>query len=98
MPIKFDIDYSKDIVVFTAVGDIVFKDVIEILDAYLKAGLVHYEIIDISRGTIKNFTLKQMDQIIEWGEKHNGKRPEGIEGEEDITWRKDLLRKIGYKL
>lgn len=28
----------------------------------------------------------------------DGKRPEGIEGEEDITWRKDLLRKIGYKL
>lgn len=28
----------------------------------------------------------------------DGKRPEGIEGEEDIAWRKDLLRKIGYKL
>lgn len=28
----------------------------------------------------------------------DGKRPKGIEGEEDITWRKDLLRKIGYKL
>lgn len=28
----------------------------------------------------------------------DGRRPEGIEGEEDIAWRKDLLRKIGYKL
>lgn len=27
----------------------------------------------------------------------DGKRPEGIEGEEDITWRKDFLRTIGYK-
>ena len=28
----------------------------------------------------------------------DGKRPDGIEGEEEIAWRKDLLRKIGYKL
>ncbi|MDY6845585.1 MAG: adenosine-specific kinase [Chloroflexota bacterium] len=28
----------------------------------------------------------------------DGKRPDGIEGEEDIVWRKGLLRKIGYKL
>lgn len=28
----------------------------------------------------------------------DGKRPEGIEGEDDINWRKDFLRKIGYKL
>ena len=28
----------------------------------------------------------------------DGKRPEGIEGEEDIAWRKDFLRMIGYKL
>lgn len=27
----------------------------------------------------------------------DGKRPIGIEGEEDIAWRKGLLRKIGYK-
>ena len=27
----------------------------------------------------------------------DGKRPNGIEGEADIAWRKDLLRKIGYK-
>jgi adenosine/AMP kinase len=27
----------------------------------------------------------------------DGKRPNGIEGEEDIAWRKGLLRKIGYK-
>ena len=27
----------------------------------------------------------------------DGERPVGIEGEEDITWRKDFLRKIGYK-
>jgi len=27
----------------------------------------------------------------------DGKRPNGIEGEEDIVWRKGLLRKIGYK-
>lgn len=27
----------------------------------------------------------------------DGKRPKGIEGEEDIAWRKGLLRKIGYK-
>lgn len=28
----------------------------------------------------------------------DGKRPGGIEGEQDITWRKDFLRTIGYKL
>jgi hypothetical protein len=27
----------------------------------------------------------------------DGKRPKGTEGEDEITWRKDLLRKIGYK-
>lgn len=27
----------------------------------------------------------------------DGQRPKGIEGDEDIAWRKDLLRKIGYK-
>ena len=28
----------------------------------------------------------------------DGPRPKGIEDEGEITWRKDLLRKIGYKL
>ena len=28
----------------------------------------------------------------------DGEPPKGIEAEADITWRKDLLRKIGYKL
>ncbi len=28
----------------------------------------------------------------------DGFTPKGIEGEEDIAWRKDFLRKIGYKL
>jgi len=28
----------------------------------------------------------------------DGFPPKGVEGPEDITWRKDLLRKIGYKL
>ncbi len=28
----------------------------------------------------------------------DGSSPKGIEGEEDIKWRKDLLRKIGYKM
>jgi adenosine/AMP kinase len=27
----------------------------------------------------------------------DGKRPKGIEGSEDITWRKEFLRQIGYK-
>lgn len=27
----------------------------------------------------------------------DGERPKGIEGDEDIAWRKDFLRKIGYK-
>jgi adenosine/AMP kinase len=27
----------------------------------------------------------------------DGQKPMGIEGEEDITWRKDFLRQIGYK-
>jgi adenosine/AMP kinase len=27
----------------------------------------------------------------------DGEKPHGIEGEEDIAWRKDFLRKIGYK-
>lgn len=28
----------------------------------------------------------------------DGKRPEEVEGEEGVAWRKDFLRKIGYKL
>lgn len=28
----------------------------------------------------------------------DGSRPKGVEAEEDIAWRKDLLRTIGYKL
>jgi len=28
----------------------------------------------------------------------DGARPKGVEGEADIKWRKDLLRKIGYKI
>jgi hypothetical protein len=27
----------------------------------------------------------------------DGESPKGIEGEEDITWRKNFLRQIGYK-
>jgi adenosine/AMP kinase len=27
----------------------------------------------------------------------DGQKPRGIEGEEDIAWRKDFLRGIGYK-
>jgi len=27
----------------------------------------------------------------------DGQKPLGVEGEEDITWRKDFLRQIGYK-
>jgi len=27
----------------------------------------------------------------------DGSSPKGIEGQEDVTWRRDLLRKIGYK-
>jgi len=27
----------------------------------------------------------------------DGEKPRGVEGEEDITWRKEFLRKIGYK-
>jgi adenosine/AMP kinase len=28
----------------------------------------------------------------------DGHKPLGVEAEEDIAWRKDLLRKFGYKL
>jgi adenosine/AMP kinase len=28
----------------------------------------------------------------------DGSKPKGIENKEDITWRKDFLRKIGYKM
>jgi adenosine/AMP kinase len=28
----------------------------------------------------------------------DGQRPKGVEAAADVTWRKDLLRKIGYKL
>ncbi len=28
----------------------------------------------------------------------DGSSPKGVEGEADITWRKDFLRKIGYKI
>jgi adenosine/AMP kinase len=28
----------------------------------------------------------------------DGARPKGVEDEADIRWRKDFLRKIGYKL
>jgi adenosine/AMP kinase len=28
----------------------------------------------------------------------DGASPKGVEGDDDIVWRRDLLRKIGYKL
>ena len=28
----------------------------------------------------------------------DGSAPKGIEGEDEIAWRKDFLRKIGYKI
>ena len=28
----------------------------------------------------------------------NGSSPKGVEGDEDIAWRKGFLRQIGYKL
>jgi adenosine/AMP kinase len=28
----------------------------------------------------------------------DGSSPKGVEKEDDVAWRKDLLRKIGYKL
>jgi uncharacterized protein len=28
----------------------------------------------------------------------DGASPKGVEGDEDIAWRRGLLRKIGYKL
>jgi adenosine/AMP kinase len=32
------------------------------------------------------------------GDGHAAHYPQGIEGEDDVAWRKNLLRQFGYKL
>jgi len=77
MPMKFDINYSQDLAVFTITGELTAEDTLEVLGAYYKAGLLRFEIVDASMGTVSNITLKQMDQIIEWAETNTITRPEG---------------------
>jgi len=77
MPIKFDIDYSGDLTSFTVTGAVTFKDVIETLDPYLKAGLTKYRLFDVSEGTFKKLTFKQIDGIVDWTKNNSDKRPAG---------------------
>jgi len=76
MPMRFDIQFSKDLAIFTVTGKLTPKDTLEVLGAYFQAGLMRFEIIDVTKGEAKNFTLKQMDEIIEWAEINTFTRPE----------------------
>jgi len=67
MPFTFQIDRSKDLTIFTATGDVTFKEMISIFDSYYEAGSTHYEIYDFSRGTGETVTFKQIGQMIEKG-------------------------------
>lgn len=66
MPIKYDLRYSNDLAIFTLTGELVPEDTIQVLDAYFKTGILGFEIVDASMGTIRNLKLKQMTQVIDW--------------------------------
>jgi len=74
---KFDLKYDSNLAIFTIIGKLTSKETIEVLSAYYKAGLLRFEIVDASRGTVKDATLKEMDEIIEWAETNTITRPEG---------------------
>ena len=77
MPIKFDIDYANDLTKFTAAGVITIKEITDTLDPYLKVGLTKYRLFDISEGTLKKLTSKQIDGIISRAKNNSDKRPVG---------------------
>ena len=75
MPIKFNIDDSNSLAVFTVTGEMTFDAAMEILDAYFKAGLARLDLVDMSSATVKKLTFKQMNQIAEWWEERIVARP-----------------------
>ena len=75
MSIKYDLRYSNDLAIFTLTGELVPKDTIDVLDAYRKIGILGFEIVDASMGTIRNLKLKQMNQIIDWVAENAVTRP-----------------------
>jgi len=75
MSAKYDIDHSKDLATFTLTGELSFEEAMEALDAYLKAGLARFEIVDVSSATARKFTFTQLDKIIEWLGKNTVVRP-----------------------
>jgi hypothetical protein len=77
MPIKFNIDYANVQTSFTFIGEVTFKDIIDTLDPYLKIGLTKYRLFDVSKGTFKKLTLKQIDGIVKWTKNNSDKRPIG---------------------
>ena len=77
MPIKFEIDYANDLTRFTVTGVVTIKEITDTLDPYLKVGLTKYRLFDVSEGTFKKLTLKQIDGIIDWTKENSDKRPVG---------------------
>jgi len=77
MPIKFEIDYPNDLTRFTVTGIITFKDISDTFGPYLKTGVTRFILYDVSRGTLKNLTSKQADQVLSWIIESSDKRPAG---------------------
>ena len=77
MPIKFEIDYGIDLASFTVTGEITFEEISDIFGSYLKAGATRLIVHDVSKGTLKSLTSKQIDQVIGWIIEHSDKRPVG---------------------
>jgi len=75
VPIEFHLKHSSNLAIFTVTGEVGFEEIMEILDAYFRAGFVCSEIVDVSRGAVTKSTFTQMDQIIQWAETNRFARP-----------------------
>jgi len=77
MPVKFNVDYSKDLTSFNVTGVTSFNELADLLNPYLAAGSTRFRVFDVSRGRLKGLRSRLLDQIIELIKHNNDKRPIG---------------------
>jgi len=76
-PMKHTIDYSKNLTSFIITGEISIQELADMLDQYLKSGSTRLRLFDISEGILKGLSSVQSDQIIDWINMNDDKRPIG---------------------
>ena len=64
-------------------------------DPYMTTSRIYCAEAMICQGSIADLSLVAVAYPI--NVLNNGSSPKGLEGQADIAWRHDLLRKIGYK-